>query len=209
MDQVTFTQMKDGTAEDYALLAEKEHPHHAKVADRLLRELERQGQESLDGYQISRLEHALQSATRAEADGADIDWIVGALLHDIGDGLAPQNHDKFAAEILRPFVREEVTWTVEHHGLFQTFFYGHHYGWDRNARDDLRDDPHYGQCAAFCERWDQASFDPAYTSKPLSHFAPMVRGVFARPAYDPDVIAAGEVRAYPADLGYARTVDDL
>ena len=209
MTQVSFTQMKDGTYEDYALLAEKERPHLAKVADRLLKELETQGQESLDGYQITRLEHALQSATRAEADGADIDWIVGALLHDIGDGLAPQNHDRFAAEILRPFVREEVAWTIEHHGLFQTFFYGHHYGWDRNARDGLKNDPHYGQCAAFCERWDQSSFDPAYQSKSLAYFAPMVGKVFARPAYDETVMAKGEVRAFPANLGYTKTAAEL
>ena len=90
MEQVSFTQMKDGTREDYELLAELEKPHHQKVADRLIDELRKQGDESLDGYRITRLEHAVQSATRAHRDGADIDWVVGALLHDIGDGLAPQ-----------------------------------------------------------------------------------------------------------------------
>lgn len=197
MEQVSFTQMKDGTREDYELLAELEKPHHQKVADRLIDELRKQGDESLDGYRITRLEHAVQSATRAHRDGADIDWVVGALLHDIGDGLAPQNHDKFAAEILRPFVREEVTWTVENHGLFQSYYYGHHYGWDRNARDAFKDDPHFDQCAAFCERWDQSSFDPEYDSEPLSFFEPMVRDVFARKAYDPDVVQAGHVGAFP------------
>ena len=198
MEQVGFTQMKDGTKEDYELLERLEKPHHAKVADRLLRELRGQADESLDGYKISRLEHALQSATRAKRDGADIDWIVGALLHDIGDGLAPQNHDKFAAEILRPFVREEVTWTVENHGLFQSYYYGHHFGWDRNARDQFKDDPHYEQCKSFCERWDQSSFDPDYDSEPLEAFESMVQEVFARKAYDPAVIRAGELTAFPA-----------
>lgn len=209
MDQVKFTQMKDGTREEYELLAELEKPHHAKVADRLLKELAGQADESLDGYLITRLEHALQSATRAERDGADIDWIVAALLHDIGDGLAPQNHDKFAAEIMRPFMRDEVTWTVEHHGLFQTFFYGHHYGWDRNERDTLKDDPRYGQCAAFCEHWDQSSFDPDYDSLPLSHFEPMVREVFNRTAYDETVMRKGYVSAFPASLGYTVKVEEL
>ena len=191
---VSFTAMKDGTKADYEFLAEMEKPHHAMTADRLLRELRSQDEETLAGYKITRLQHALQSATRAEADGADIDWIVATLLHDIGDGLAPQNHDRFAAEILRPFVRDEVAWTIEHHGLFQSYYYGHHYGWDRNARDKFRDHPFYETCAQFCERWDQSSFDPDYPMKPLEHFEPMVRQVFARKAYDPQVIREGEVR---------------
>jgi predicted HD phosphohydrolase len=189
---VTFTQMKDGTAEDYALLEELEKPYLALTPDRVLQELNRQGTATLDGYKITRLDHGLQAATRAEADGADIDWIVGALLHDVGDGLAPQNHDRFSAEVIRPFVRWEVAWTVEHHGIFQTLYFGHHYGWDRNARDEFRDHPCFDTCAAFCERWDQSSFDPDYLTKPLSHFEPMLREVFARKAYDPAVIREGE-----------------
>jgi predicted HD phosphohydrolase len=189
---VTFTQMKDGTAEDYALLEELEKPYLALTPDRVLQELNRQGTATLDGYKITRLDHGLQAATRAEADGADIDWIVGALLHDVGDGLAPQNHDRFSAEVIRPFVRWEVAWTVEHHGIFQTLYFGHHYGWDRNARDEFRDHPCFDTCAAFCERWDQSSFDPDYVTKPLSHFEPMLREVFARKAYDPAVIREGE-----------------
>lgn len=195
--EVSFTQMKDGTAEDYALLAELEKPFLGMTADRVLSELERQGEMTLEGYKITRLEHGLQSATRAEEEGADIDWIVGALLHDIGDGLAPQNHDRMSAEVIRPFVRWEVAWVVEHHGIFQMLYYGHHYGWDRNARDRFRDHPCFDACAEFCERWDQSSFDPGYRSKPLSHFEPMVREVFARKAYDPGVIRDGEVTGLP------------
>ena len=191
MDTVNFTQMKDGTAADYALLERLEKPHLAMTADRVLKHLALQADDSLDGYPITRLTHATQSATRAEADGADIDWIVSALLHDIGDGLAPQNHDRFAAEIIRPFVREECAWVVEHHGLFQGYYYFEHYGWDKNERDKFRDHLHYQACVDFCERWDQSSFDPAYPSKDLSYFAPLVREVFARKAYDPEVIQEG------------------
>jgi len=190
---VSFTQMKDGTKEDYELLRKHEEPYLRLTADRILSELHRQGKATLEGYKITRQQHGLQSATRAEADGVDIDWIVGALLHDIGDGLAPLNHDRFSAEVIRPFVRWEVTWTVEHHGIFQMLYYGHHYGWDRNARERFRDHPCFTTCAAFCERWDQSSFDPDYPSKPLEHFEPMVREVFLRKAYDPDVIRDGEV----------------
>ena len=194
---VSFTQMKDGSAEDYALLEELEKPFLALTADRVLDELRRAGETTLEGYKISRLDHGLQSGTRALREGADIDWVVGALLHDIGDGLAPQNHDRMSAEVIRPFVRWEVSWVVEHHGLFQMLYYAHHYGWDRNARDRYRDHPCFQSCADFCERWDQSSFDPDYDSEPLETFEPMVREVFGRKAYDPAVIQDGLVKGLP------------
>ena len=188
---VSFTRMKDGSREDYLLLHELEKPFVAMTAGRILRELRHQAEETLAGYRITRLEHALQSATRALRDGADADWIVGALLHDIGDSLAPQNHDRFAAEIIRPFVREEVTWVIEHHGTFQLVYYAHHYGWNQFERERHRDSPHYQACVDFCERWDQASFDPDYPSEPLDAFAAVVEDVFARKPYDPAVLQPG------------------
>jgi predicted HD phosphohydrolase len=195
--KVSFTQMKDGTREEYLLLRELEAPHVAMTPDRILRELKMQAEESLPGYQISRLEHALQSATRARRDGADDDWIVAALLHDIGDALAPHNHDRFAAEILRPYMREECTWVVEHHAAFQMVYYAHHYGWNRNEREKYKDSPFYQSCVDFCERWDQASFDPDFKSDPLESFEPLVRKVFARKPYDKTVMAEGEVHGLP------------
>jgi predicted HD phosphohydrolase len=197
MQTVKFTQMKDGTKKEYQFLAEQEKPYVALTAKRVLAELRKQGEDSISGYKITRLEHGLQSATRALHDKADIDWVVGALLHDIGDGLAPLNHDRFAAEVLRPFVREEVTWVVEHHGIFQSFYYGHHYGWDKDARDRHKAHPCFQSCADFCERWDQSSFDPGYKSQPLEFFKPMVEEVFSRTAYDPDVIRQGKVFGLP------------
>lgn len=194
---VSFTAMKDGTQDEYMLLHELEKPFLALTADRVLDELRRQGDASLEGYKITRLDHGLQSATRAHRDGADIDWIVGALLHDIGDGLAPQNHDKMSAEVIRPFVREEVSWVVEHHGIFQMLYYGHHYGWDRNARDRFKDHPCFEVCSDFCERWDQSSFDPDYASEGLEFFEPQLREVFARKAHDPAVLMPGEVKGLP------------
>ncbi len=196
---VSFTQMKDGTQEEYALLHELEKPFLALTADRVLEELRRQEHVTLEGYRLTRLQHGLQSATRAERDGADIDWIVAALLHDIGDGLAPQNHDRMSAEVIRPFVRRDVAWVVEHHGIFQMLYYAHHYNWDRNARDRFRDHPCFDSCATFCERWDQSSFDPDYAARPLAHFEPLVRSVFARKAYDADVVREG----YVSPLGTA------
>ena len=193
MPKVSFTAMKDGTREDYEILAKLEKPFLALTADRILTELRQSGETTLEGYQITRLEHALQSGTRAMRDGADIDWIVGALLHDIGDGLAPQNHDRMSAEVIRPFVRWDVAWTVEHHGIFQMLYYAHHYNWDRNARDRFRDHPVFKNCEQFCERWDQSSFDPEYPMEPLDTFEPMVKEIFNRKAYDSKIIREGYV----------------
>ena len=192
-EHVNFVNMKDGTREEYELLARLEKPYLALTADRVLEELKRAGEATLEGYKITRLQHGLQSGTRALRDGADLDWVVGALLHDIGDGLAPQNHDKMSAEVIRPFVRWDVAWTVEHHGIFQMLYYGHHYGWDRNARDQFRDHPVFDNCAEFCERWDQSSFDPDYPTETLEIFEPMVREVFGRKAYNPEIIQEGFV----------------
>ncbi len=198
METVNFTEMKYGTQADYEMLHTKEQAFCAGTAQRLLQALAAQAEDSLSGYQVTRLEHALQSATRAWREGADIDWIVGALLHDIGDGLAPQNHDRFAAEILRPFVREEVTWVVENHGVFQMIYYAHHYGWNPDERAQHVGHPYYQSAVDFCERWDQCCFDPAYDSKPLAFFAQQVETVFARKAYDAQHLRRGEVLGLPA-----------
>ena len=191
MDKVSFTAMKDGTREDYEFLTKHEIEYTKGTADRLLTALVSLD-ESLSGYQITRLGHSLQSATRAERDGADTDWIVSALLHDIGDIFAPYNHDEYAATILRPFVREQCTWVVEKHGDFQMLYYGHHVGGNQHKRDAYKGHPYFEDCAEFCERWDQSSFDPDYDTLPIDHFAPRVREVFAREPYDPAVIRAGE-----------------
>ena len=189
MQSVEFTQMKDGTQAEYVFLQKLEHDYIKTLPDRLLVALGRLG-DSLQGYKVSRLEHSLQSATRAEADGADIEIIVAALVHDLGDELAPENHSQLAASILKPFVRAEVTWIVEMHGLFQMQFYAQHYGRDHQGHLAHRDHPWFGACQRFCERYDQAAFDPAYPSKPLSYIEPMLRDVFTRPAFDPAVIQA-------------------
>ena len=195
--KVKFTEMKDGDKEDYLLLKELEKSYVSMTSDRIIEELKRQGTISLEGYQITRLEHGLQSGTRAFRDGADIDWIIGALLHDIGDGLAPQNHDRMSAEVIRPFVREEVSWVVEHHGIFQMIYYAHHYGWDKNARDKFKDNIYFQTCADFCERWDQKSFDPEYENKDLDFFKPMIKEVFSRPPYKDEYIKKNEVLGLP------------
>ena len=180
---VSFTKMENGTREDYLLLERSELRDAQLLPGRIIKALERLDH-SLEGYPISRLQHSLQSATRAMRDGADDELIVAALIHDVGDDLAPYNHAAIAAELIRPYVRAEVTWIVEQHGLFQCYYYVHHLGGDRNMRDRYRDHPWYEACALFCEKWDQCSFDPAYDTLPLEAFVPLVKKIFSRKPHD-------------------------
>ena len=181
---VSFRRMEDGTREDYELLDRSERQYVRALPDHVLAAL-RKLDHSLPGYPVSRLGHSLQAATRALKDGADDELIVAALIHDVGDELAPYNHAEIAAGIIRPYVRPEVTWIVEQHGLFQTYYYAHHYGRDRNAREKFRDHPWYQACMDFCANWDQCSFDPDYPSEPLTTFESRLREIFSRPPHDP------------------------
>ncbi len=187
MQQVSFRRMDEGTPADYALLHRLEDEFVAALPDRILAAL-KDLEHSPAGYQISRLEHSLQSATRAERDGADIEMIVGALVHDLGDDLAPLNHSQLAAAIIRPYVRSEVAWIIEHHGVFQLYYYGDALGVDKNTREIYRDHKWFDSCEKFCECWDQMSFDPDYTSYTLAHFEPMIREIFSRPPFDPGIV---------------------
>ena len=186
---VSFRRMQDGTREDYELLDRSEREYARHLPDHVLASLLKLDH-SLEGYPLTRLGHSLQTATRAMRDGADEELVVAALIHDIGDELAPYNHTEIAAAIIRPYVRPEVTWIVEKHGLFQNYYYVHHLGGNRDARDKYRDHPWYQACKDFCANWDQCSFDPDYPSEPLSTFEPMLRRVFSRAAHDPRYVIA-------------------
>jgi predicted HD phosphohydrolase len=179
MRTVSFIHMEDGTREDYGAVVEYEARNHGQLADRLLAELKRAG--DLQGpWKITRYQHSLQTATRALRGDADEETVVAALLHDIGDGLGPANHSEVAAAILRPYVSEPVWWVVKHHGLFQGYYYFHHLGLDRDAREKFRGHPHYERTAHFCHAFDQPAFDPDYPTEPIETFEPMVRRLFAR-----------------------------
>ena len=177
-EKVAFIAMEHGTQAAYDLVFEHEAGNVDAIADRVLGWLR-----TMDGpspYQISRLEHCLQTATRAERDGADEETVVCALLHDIGDILAPANHSQVAAALLAPYVSEKNRWIVAHHGLFQGYYWFQYVGQDRHARDRYRGHEYFDACVDFCANWDQVSFDPDYDNYPLEHFEPMVRAVFAR-----------------------------
>jgi predicted HD phosphohydrolase len=182
MNVVSFTRMADGTEEDYELLADLEEKFNEGLADRLLSAVESL-KDSLSGYQVSRYEHSLQSASRAYCNNESEEMVIACLLHDIGDTLAPYTHGEMVAAILKPYVEEKICWVIKYHGLFQMYYYAHHTGGDRNARDMFKEHPYYQACVDFCELYDQNCFDPDYDSLPLEFFAPIVRRIFERPCY--------------------------
>ena len=171
--------MKNGSKEDYELLEKYEKNFERKTADRLLKYLASQTT-TLEGYQITRLEHSLQAATRAYKNGESEEMVVATLFHDIGDDLAPMNHSQYAASIIRPYVSEKTYWIILHHGLFQTYYSAHHLGGDRNARDKFKNHEYYQDTVDFCEKYDQSSFDPNYKSMSLEELEPMVKKIFDR-----------------------------
>ena len=182
MEKVKFKQMKDGTKEEYLLLERHEKKFIEGTADRLINFMSSLSN-TLEGYQITRMEHSLQTATRALNDKADDEMIVAALLHDIGDELAPLNHSEYAAAVLKPYVSEKTHWIVEKHGIFQLYYYAHHLGYNKNERESYKGHKYYKDTIDFCENWDQKSFDPNFKSLTLKDFEPYVKKIFNRTPY--------------------------
>ena len=178
--QASFRSMDQGTQEDWAIIGTHFVPFAGQLADRVLTHLK-----LLDGdyggFPIDRLQHSLQTATRAHRGGEAEDYIVAALLHDIGDTLGSYNHPDIAAAILKPFLSDKLHWMVEHHGIFQGYYFFHYIGLDRDMRDNFRGHEHYADTARFCEIYDQTAFDAAYDTAPLEFFEPMVRRLLSRP----------------------------
>ena len=182
MEKVKFKQMKDGTKEEYLLLDKHEKKYIEGPADRIISFMSGLSN-TLEGYQITRLEHSLQTATRALNDKANEEMIVAALLHDIGDELAPLNHSEYAAAVIKPYVSEKTHWIVEKHGVFQLYYYAHHLGQDKNEREKYKGHKYYKDTIDFCENWDQKSFDPNFKSLTLKDFEPYIKKIFSRTPY--------------------------
>lgn len=178
--RASFRSMTEGTQEDWMAIASHFGPFAARGGERVLDHL-RLLRGDYGGFPIDRLDHCLQTATRAHKDGRDEEYVVCALLHDIGDTLGAYNHPEIAAAILRPFVSEQNHWMVEKHGIFQGYYFFHYLGMDRDMRDNFRDHPHFQYTAEFCEKYDQAAFDPDYENMPLEAFEPMVMKLFEMP----------------------------
>lgn len=175
-----FRAMTEGTKEDWMAIAGQFAPFAAKGGARVIEHL-RLLDGDYGGFPVDRLEHCLQTATRAHRDGRDEEYVVCALLHDIGDTLGAYNHPDIAAAIVKPFVSEANHWMVEKHGVFQGYYFFHYLGLDRDMREQFRGHPHFERTMEFCEKYDQAAFDPDYESMPLEAFEPMVMKLFAAP----------------------------
>jgi predicted HD phosphohydrolase len=172
--RATFTKFEDSTQDEWAEIIRQLPVTQAMAGQNVIDQLQLLERDH-GGFPVSRLEHSLQTATRAEQDGRDEEYVLCALIHDIGDTLAPYNHPAIAAALLKPFVSEANHWMVEQHGIFQGYYFWHYLGADRNARDAFRDSPYYEYTEEFCAKYDQVAFDPDYTSAPLAHFEPLIR----------------------------------
>ena len=181
-----FTSFAESTQEDWAIISRQLEVTQSHVADNVLAQL-RMLRNDHGGFPVDRLEHSLQTATRAERDGRDDEYVLCALLHDIGDNLAPYNHPDIAAGIVKPFVSEANHWLVAHHGIFQGYYFWHHIGGDRDAREAFRGSPYFEHTEEFCAKYDQTAFDPDDRSEPLEHFEPLVRSVFTPARFRPGV----------------------
>jgi predicted HD phosphohydrolase len=179
-ERATFTRMEDSTADDWRRIAGEYAPFVRSLPDRLIAHLKLL-EGDYGGFPVDRYTHSLQTATRALRDGRDDGYVVCALLHDIGDTLAPFNHFDIAAAILKPVVSAENLWMVQHHGIFQGYYFFHHLGLDRNLRDQFKGQPHYERTEEFCALYDNPAFDPKAETLPIAEFEPMLRRVFAQP----------------------------
>ena len=173
--------MVDGTVDQYKRIERLYRDHTGEALVPHLTTVFRLLEGPTLGYPIDRARHSRQSATRALRNGESDEFVVAALLHDIGDVLAPDNHSAVAAAIVAPYVSEETAWVVRHHGLFQGYYYFHHLGGDRDARERYAESPHYDRCVDFCASYDQNCFDPKYDDLPMEEFVPLLEEVFSRP----------------------------
>lgn len=180
--RASFRAMTESTQQDWALIGAEQREFSKGNGARILEHL-RLLDGDYGGFPIDRLSHCLQTATRAYRDGRDDEYVVMALLHDIGDTLGAFNHPDVAAAILKPFLSDENLWIVQHHGIFQGYYFFHHLGLDRNMRDQFSDQPYAEACAHFCAEYDQPAFDPDYESLPLEFFAPMVEKICGYPRH--------------------------
>lgn len=178
--RANFIRMQDSTREDWQLIGGEFAQFTRGLPDRVMAHLKLL-EGDYGGFPVDRYTHSLQTATRALRDGRDEEYVVCALLHDIGDTLGSFNHPDIAAAMLQPFVSEANHWMVKHHGIFQGHYFFHHLGMDPDMRDQFKDHPHYAHTAEFCELYDNPAFDPQAETLPISEFEPMLRRVMAVP----------------------------
>jgi len=178
--RATFTAMREGTAQDWGVIGAHFMEYAAKLPDRVLAHFKLL-EGDYGGFAVDRMTHCLQSATRALRDDLGDEYVVMALLHDIGDTVGTYNHADVGAVLLQPFVSERVHFIAKHHGIFQGYYYFHFLGMDRDQREQFREHEYFRDTAAFCEKYDQNCFDPTFAHEPLSTFEPILRRVMAKP----------------------------
>lgn len=179
-DRTTFHAITNSTKSDWEIISAHDDVYRRDLATRVLEHLQILKGET-GGFAVDRFEHSLQSATLAFRDGMDEEYVVCALLHDMGDHLCSYNHAALAAAVLKPFISRANHWMLAHHGIFLGYYYFHHLDGNRDQRDKYRGHPSFERTALFCARHDQRAFDPNYDTMPLEAFVPMVQRVMTKP----------------------------
>lgn len=178
--RASFTAMDDATAAEWQVIGKKARQHQRELPERVIEHL-RLLEDDFGGFAVDRLTHSLQTATRAAEDDRDEEYVVCALLHDIGDTLGPSNHAEIAGVILKPYVSEKNHWMVEKHAIFQGYHFFHYLDLDRNMRDQFKGHEYYDYTEEFCRKYDQNSFDANYKTMPLEEFVPALEAVLTTP----------------------------
>lgn len=176
----SFKSLSTSTAADWTVICDEHRRFFAGLPERILSHLQLLDND-YGGFPVDRLQHSLQTAALAAEDGRDDEYVVCALLHDIGDTLGSANHPDVAAAILYPYVSEANHWMIKHHGIFQGYNFFHHLGMDRDMREQYRDSPYFDYTAEFIAKYDDPAFDADHPKLDLDLFAPLVRRVFATP----------------------------
>jgi predicted HD phosphohydrolase len=132
------------------------------------------------GFGVDQLHHSLHTASLAKRANAADDVVLGALCHDVGKVVSIPNHGPIAAEMLKPYVSNDVYHVLRTHQDFQLRHYGSHFGMSPSLRDKYRGESWYALAEQFTDEWDQIAFDPSYPVLPLEEFEPLVKQYLGR-----------------------------
>jgi predicted HD phosphohydrolase len=178
--RVPFRRMHEASEQDWNRIDELERRGRARVVERITKLL-LSLRTIVDGFPVDRLIHSCQTATRAERDGADLEWVVAALCHDVGMAISGDNHAAIAAAMLKPYVDDDIAEVIRTHDAFQGRYYFSVVGLDPQTYLKYRKEQWFDDALRFSDRWDEVSFDPDYDTFPLTHFKPALQAVFGQP----------------------------
>jgi len=176
-----FTDMRNGTAEDWRHIAAEHARHQQSAAARQIMDGLARLEQIEVGFGANQLQHSLMAGTLARRAGASEEQVVAALCHDLGKLFSIPNHGPIAAEMLKPYVSEDIYHAVYWHQQFQGRYYFEHLGLDPEGRAGFAGESWYAFAEKLVDEWDAPAFDPGFDADPLESFEPEVTRVFSAP----------------------------